>query len=88
MSKNHKAERKLTIPFDDNRIVAHLFGEYDANLAVLEERLGISAVAHGNLLSLSGPEDSVDVARGVMEDLYLRVLKAICWNNWRKILQR
>ncbi|MFO1170515.1 MAG: PhoH family protein [Hyphomicrobiaceae bacterium] len=62
----------MSIPFEDNRVVATLFGEYDANLAVIEDRLGIGAVAHGNVVTLTGPADSVDMAREVLEDLYAR----------------
>jgi phosphate starvation-inducible PhoH-like protein len=71
-NKAQKSERRLTIPFEDNRLVAALFGEYDANLAVIEDRLGIGAVAHGNVVTLTGPADSVDIAREVLEELYAR----------------
>ncbi len=70
--KSTKPERKLTIPFENNAVAAVLFGEFDANLAVLEARLGVEAVAHGNLLSLSGPEDACEIARKVLEGLYAR----------------
>ena len=70
--KSTKPERKLTIPFENNALAAVLFGEFDANLAVLEARLGIEAVAHGNLLSLSGPDDGIEIARKVLEGLYAR----------------
>ena len=71
--KSTKPERKLTVPFENNALAAVLFGEFDANLAVLEARLGIEAVAHGNLLSLSGPDDAIEIARKVLEGLYTRV---------------
>jgi len=71
-SKSPRPDRRLTIPFEDNRLAAVLFGEFDANLAVLEARLGVEAVARGNVLSLSGPDEAVDIARDVLEDLYTR----------------
>ncbi len=40
--------------FDDMRLVRDLLGDYDANLAVLEDRLGIEAVVNGNAVSLQG----------------------------------
>ncbi len=70
--RSQKPEKKLTVPFEDNRAAAELFGEYDANLAVLEARLGIAATAHGNILTLSGPEASCQLAREVLEELYER----------------
>ena len=75
--KSTKPERKLTIPFENNALAAVLFGEFDANLAVLEARLGVEAVAHGNLLSLSGPEEACDIARKVLEELYTRAQKGM-----------
>ncbi len=74
-SKAQKTDRRLTIPFEDNRVVASLFGEYDANLAVLEDRLGISAVAHGNVVTLNGSSTSIELAREVLEELYARARK-------------
>src|SRR3989304_2537831 len=44
--------------FDDIRLVRDLLGDYDANLAVLEDRLGVEAVVNGNAVSLRGPETS------------------------------
>ncbi|MEZ5774897.1 MAG: PhoH family protein [Hyphomicrobiaceae bacterium] len=70
--KPQKSDRRITIPFEDNRAAAELFGEYDANLAKLEERLGIEAVAHGNVVTLNGPEASCELARDVLEELYGR----------------
>ena len=76
-AKAHKPERRLTIPFENNNMAAVLFGEFDANLAVLEARLGVAAVAQGNVLNLSGPEDSCEIARKVLEDLYARAKKGL-----------
>jgi phosphate starvation-inducible protein PhoH and related proteins len=59
--------------FDDMRLVRDLLGDYDANLAVLEDRLGIEAVVNGNAVSLRGPEASCATARSVLEQLYSRL---------------
>src|SRR5680860_1563711 len=42
----------LLVYFDDIRLVRDLLGDYDANLAVLEDRLGIEAVVNGNAVAL------------------------------------
>ena len=73
--KSQKPERRVTIPFEDNRLAAILFGEFDANLAILEIRLGIEAVAQGNVLSLTGSEEACQTARKVLEGLYARAKK-------------
>ncbi len=59
--------------FDDTRLVRDLLGDYDANLAVLEDRLGIEAVVNGNAVSLRGPEASTATAKSVLEQLYARL---------------
>ncbi|HEV7462897.1 MAG TPA: PhoH family protein [Methyloceanibacter sp.] len=55
------------------RLVRDLLGDYDANLAVLEDRLGIEAVVNGNAVSLRGPEASCATAKSVLELLYGRL---------------
>jgi phosphate starvation-inducible PhoH-like protein len=59
--------------FDDIRLVRDLLGDYDANLAVLEDRLGVEAVVNGNAVSLRGPETSCATAKSVLEQLYGRL---------------
>ncbi|MGA9604375.1 MAG: PhoH family protein, partial [Methyloceanibacter sp.] len=59
--------------FDDLRLVRDLLGDYDANLAVLEDRLGIEAVVNGNAVSLRGSEASCATAKSVLEQLYGRL---------------
>jgi phosphate starvation-inducible PhoH-like protein len=59
--------------FDDIRLVRDLLGDYDANLAVLEDRLGVEAVVNGNAVSLRGPEASTATAKSVLEQLYSRL---------------
>jgi phosphate starvation-inducible PhoH-like protein len=63
----------LVVPFEDNRHLNRLLGEYDGHLALLEDRLGIEAHAHGNVVTLTGPAEACDVARDVLEKLYVRI---------------
>jgi phosphate starvation-inducible PhoH-like protein len=63
----------LVVPFEDNRHLNRLLGEYDGHLALLEERLGIEAHAHGNVVTLTGPVEVCEIAREVLEKLYARV---------------
>jgi len=64
---------QLVVPFEDNRLAAELFGEYDANLAMLEDRLGIEVVARGNVVTLRGAKSSCALAKEVLEGLYGRL---------------
>ncbi len=59
--------------FDDTRLMRDLLGDYDANLAVLEDRLGIEAVVNGTVVSLRGPLEACETAKAVLEDLYGRL---------------
>ncbi len=64
---------EITITFDDNRFASLLFGHYDQNLARIERRLGVSAHAIGNHVTIKGIADACDHARRVLEALYARV---------------
>jgi len=66
---------RRVITFDDNRLVAELLGEYDANLAVLEDRLGVEAVVQGNVVTLAGKPHACAVAVDVLQYLYGRLEK-------------
>ncbi len=67
------AQARVVVPFEDNRHLNRLLGEYDGHLALLEERLGIEAQAHGNVVTLTGPTAACEIAREVLEKLYARV---------------
>lgn len=60
----------LELAFDDNRLVAQLYGDFDQNLALVEQRLKVSAVSRGNHVMLKGTPSGVDQARRVLESLY------------------
>ena len=66
-------EKPIVVYFDDTRLARDLFGHYDANLAVLEDSLGIEAVVNGNAVALRGPEDACAAAKSVLEHLYHRL---------------
>ena len=67
------AQARVVVPFEDNRHLNRLLGEYDGHLALLEERLGIEAHAHGNVVTLTGPAEACATAREVLEKLYARI---------------
>jgi phosphate starvation-inducible PhoH-like protein len=63
------------VSFEDNRHLPRLLGEYDAHLALIEDRLGIEAHAHGNVVILTGDPAACEIARDVLEQLYARIAK-------------
>ncbi len=66
---------ELELVFDDNRLAGALFGEFDQHLALIEKRLGISAVAHGNIVRLTGPPDTLRQSKRVLDALYARLME-------------
>jgi phosphate starvation-inducible PhoH-like protein len=64
---------RTELQFDDNRLLADLLGEFDAHLSLLEERLGVQAVVHGNVILLEGSDATCALAQAVLEDLYARL---------------
>jgi phosphate starvation-inducible PhoH-like protein len=61
---------QLELAFEDNRLAAQLYGDFDQNLALIEQRLGVSATPRGNHVMLRGPASAIDQARRVLESLY------------------
>ncbi len=70
-----RTKHRIVVPFDDNRLLAHLLGEYDSHLALIESRLGIEAHAHGNVVTLTGPQPACEIGREVLNAIYDRVRK-------------
>lgn len=67
--------QQVELIFDDNRLASALFGEFDQNLALIEKRLGIQAVAQGNIVILTGEPDRLDLAKSTLDALYARLLE-------------
>ena len=63
---------RIEITFDDNRKLADVLGEFDANLALIENRLDLRAVVHGNVVVLDGDKESCLQGKEVLETLYQR----------------
>jgi phosphate starvation-inducible PhoH-like protein len=61
---------QLELAFDDNRLAAQLYGDFDQNLALIEQRLAVNATPRGNHVMLRGSNSGVDQARRVLESLY------------------
>ena len=69
-SGRNSETKRVVVTFEDNRLLPRLLGEYDANLALIEQRLGITAHAHGNAVILEGSETSCGIARDALRTLY------------------
>jgi len=65
-------EAEIILTFDDNRLASLVFGQYDQNLAHLERRLNVAAIANGNRVTVKGTPEASEMARRVLEGLYDR----------------
>ncbi|NBW75427.1 MAG: PhoH family protein [Sphingomonadaceae bacterium] len=65
---------RAELEFDEATILGALFGQFDANLVQIENRLGVFISARGNRAQIEGPEDSVARARDVLKAMHQRLL--------------
>ncbi|NNE21403.1 MAG: phosphate starvation-inducible protein PhoH, partial [Rhizobiales bacterium] len=72
-----QAGNSLTLSFDDNRLLALMFGEHDQHLTLIEDRLGVDITPRGNQVALRGDVHARDNARQVLHSLYNRALKVL-----------
>ncbi|MBT2133260.1 PhoH family protein [Croceibacterium sp. LX-88] len=65
---------RVEVLFDEQAMLGALFGEFDANLVLIENRLGVLIAARGNKVVIEGAEDDVARAREVLVALHERLL--------------
>ena len=65
-------DQTLTLAFDDNRLLPHVFGEHDEHLALLEHKLGVQITPKGNKVAIRGGSTAAEDARTVLMSLYAR----------------
>ena len=71
--KDQKEPDQTNIKFPDNRLLIDLCGEFDKNLAEIEQQLALQIVRRGNELNLFGDEISRSSGKIVLEALYTRL---------------
>jgi phosphate starvation-inducible PhoH-like protein len=65
---------RVELEFDEATILGALFGQFDANLVQIENRLGVFISARGNHAQIEGPEDNVARARDVLKAMHQRLI--------------
>ncbi len=65
---------RAELDFEEATILGALFGQFDANLVQIENRLGVFISARGNHVQIEGPEDSVARARDVLKAMHQRLI--------------
>jgi phosphate starvation-inducible PhoH-like protein len=66
---------RAEVEFDEQTVLGALFGQFDANLVQIENRLGVFISARGNRVQIEGPEDEVARTREVLKAMHQRLLK-------------
>ena len=61
---------QTNIKFPDNRLLIDLCGEFDKNIAEIEQKLSVQIVRRGNELNLFGDEISRAHGKATLEALY------------------
>jgi phosphate starvation-inducible PhoH-like protein len=70
---NGDSTKEALIEFPDNRLLIDLCGEYDRNLAEIEQKLSVQIIRRGNQLAILGEEAQQAEALKVLQDLYTRL---------------
>lgn len=65
------------IIFADNSLLPSLFGEYDRNLARIEQSLGVRLSSRGNKVSVSGSSEAAKFAESALKSLYRRLERGL-----------
>ena len=63
----------IVLTFENNRLAGELFGQFDQNLALIEQKLGVDARARGNQVSIQGEASAINQARRTLDYLYERL---------------
>ena len=75
MNVKHGDGGRLTLEFDDHKLLPLLFGQHDRNLARIEQKLKVSLACFGNTVEITGDTISTPIARATLEALYRRLEK-------------
>ncbi len=67
------APKPTSVEFPDNRLLIELCGEYDRNLADIEQKVGVQILRRGNQLDIHGEDHAQAEAVEVLNALYQRL---------------
>ncbi len=60
----------IVLTFDNNKYASALYGQFDENLARIEQKLGVDIRSRGNQLSIKGDPIAAEQARRALDHLY------------------
>ena len=53
----------IVLTFDNNKFASAVYGQFDQNLAIIEQKLGVDLRSKGNQLTVRGPAAAAEQAR-------------------------
>jgi phosphate starvation-inducible PhoH-like protein len=65
----------IVLTFDNNRFASALYGQFDENLARVEQKLGVDLRSKGNQVSIQGEPTAAEQARRALDELYSMLQK-------------
>lgn len=60
----------IVLTFDNNKLASALYGQFDENLARLEQKLGVDIRSRGNQLTIKGDPVAAEQTRRALDHLY------------------
>ena len=60
----------VVLTFADNRLAGALYGQFDENLARIEQKLNVDVRSKGNQVDIQGPQQQSEQARRALDHLY------------------
>ncbi|MEL7189367.1 MAG: PhoH family protein [Pseudomonadota bacterium] len=73
INSNQMAKASVELSFENQSLLGALFGQFDANLVQVENRLSVMIHARGDKLLIEGAEDNVARARETLTTMYDRL---------------
>ncbi len=74
-SRTAPQRARAELEFEEATMLGALFGQFDANLVLIENRLGVFISARGNRVQIEGSDDGVARARDVQKTMHQRLMK-------------
>jgi phosphate starvation-inducible PhoH-like protein len=74
------ASGSIVLRFDDNSLLPLLYGDYDQNLARIEQAVGVTLSSRGNRVAIAGGGPAVAIARDALNALYRRLQQGMAVN--------
>ena len=59
----------IVLTFDNNKLASALYGQFEENLARLEQKLGVDIRSRGNQLTIKGSSTAAEQARRALDSL-------------------